>query len=250
MTKSLLLTLTACLFAAQALAESMQGRLEWTRRVELATTVNGVVAEVTARVGQFVPKGEVLAQLETEEYEARALATQAGVERAEAAFEEAQREWERAEELYERTVLSDHELREARIAFAAARADRDQALAERMEAEVELRRTRIIAPFDALVLAVSAVPGQVTINRLRPQGLVTVADGRRMAARLTVAADRLGALAVGKKVPVTVAGRTYQGAITEVGLEPVEPGRYPVVVAFAFGRAALRAGELAEIELP
>ena len=244
-----ILAVFTLLFTAQAFAEPMQGRLEWARRVDLATTVDGIVREVAARPGRFVAEGDVLVRLDAGEYEARVLAAQARVARAQPVFEEAQREWARAEELYERTVLSDYELQQARIAFAAARADRDEALAQRMEAEVHLARTRIVAPFDAMVLAVSAVPGQAVVNRLRPHPLVTVADGRRMAVHLTVPAARIGDLSVGAKVPVTVKEQTYAGTITEIGLEPSSPGDYPVTAAFRFGKTLLRAGGSAWVDL-
>ena len=248
MPRNLTLVILGLLFTAQTMADVFQGRLEWARRVDLATTVDGIVREVLVRPGQVIPQGEVLVRLDTGEYRARALAAEAKVTRARPAFEEAERELERAQALYERTVLSDHDLQKAQITFASARADLDEALAERMEAEVHLERTGITAPFDAIVLAVSAVPGQVVVNRLRPHPLVTVADGRSMSIRLAVPADRIGALSVGRNAYVTVEEITYTGTITEIGLEPSDDETYPVVVEFEFDGAPPQAGRSAWVD--
>lgn len=245
------ITLAAGLgFSGIVHAETAQGRLDWENRVELATTVSGVVKDIKVRVGERVKRGDALVVLDSREFHARLKAAKARVTGAEPAFEEARRESDRALDLYDRTVLSDHELQKAQIGLAQAEAELKRAEAARTLAAIDLERAAVRAPFDALVLAISAVPGQVVLNRLQATPLVTVADGAHMAVRLVVSTQAVGNLAVGQQVSVSVGGTQYAGEITQVAMEPADQGGYPVSVRFATGGDLLRAGGTVSVELP
>ena len=97
-----------------------QATLQWGQRAELGTLVSGVVAEVPVRAGQSVNKGALLVTLDDRGFRARVQGAQAAVTRTGVRFEEAKREQERAIELYDRTVLSEHERQLAEIALAEA----------------------------------------------------------------------------------------------------------------------------------
>ncbi|MGB0712775.1 MAG: efflux RND transporter periplasmic adaptor subunit [Gammaproteobacteria bacterium] len=231
-------------------AETAQGRLDWENRVELATTVSGVVKDIKVRVGERVKRGDALVVLDSREFHARLKAAKGRVTGAKPAFEEAQRESERALDLYDRTVLSDHELQKAQIGLAQAEAELERAEAARTLAGIDLERASVRAPFDALVLHVSAVPGQVVLNRLQATPLVTVADAGHMAVRLVVSTQVVGSLRVGQSVNVSAAGKQYPGEITEVAMESASQGGFPISVRFATGGDLLRAGGTVSVDLP
>ena len=97
--------------------------------------------------------------------------------------DEAVRELERTQELFERTLLSVHDLQLAQIAATGAEADHSSAEAELAEAEIKLEYSRILAPFDARVVSVPAQPGETVVSRLQARPLVVVAPAGRMRAR-------------------------------------------------------------------
>ena len=111
-----------CLAAPALLAADYQGSLDWSARAELGMLVSGVVGKVHVKAGQPVSKGDPLLQLDERDFTYRATSTKAVLERAKSTYEEAQREHERSVELYDRRLLSDHELQLKQIALVAAKA--------------------------------------------------------------------------------------------------------------------------------
>jgi multidrug efflux system membrane fusion protein len=216
-------------------AAELQATLQWGQRAELGTLVSGVVAEVAARPGQRVARGEPLVRLDDRGFRAQVDGARAAVTRAQVRYEEAERERERALELYDRTVLSEHERQLAEIAYQEARADLQAARARLVQAELDLERSRLVAPYDAVVLQVRVGPGQVIVSDLQSEPLVVVAERGRLVARGLAPVADLGALEPGAEVEVEVRGDRYPGRVSHIGLEPAAEaaGRrvYPVEVS-------------------
>ncbi len=145
------------------------------RQLTLGTLVSGIVREVKVQPGQVVEQGDVLLKLDQREFRAQLNRAKALVARANSLFEEAKREEERAEELYDRTLLSDHELQKARIGRLEAESRKYDAGADLVQAKLNLERSAITAPADGRVLEVLAWPGQLLQNSLEIQPLVIFA---------------------------------------------------------------------------
>lgn len=227
------LSLGLCLLAvAMPLpALELDAELAWGRRLELSLPVSGPVAEVAVIPGQRVAAGAPLLALDQRLFRARLEQARAALEQARQDQAEAERELERAQELYDRTVLSDHELTLARIGAAGAAAARQKAAAALTEAELELEYSRLAAPFDGLVLAVFVAPGQAVANRLQPQPLVVFADDRRLRALALVHAEQAAGLHPGAAAQVELGGQWVPGELNLVGREPQTHG-YPLEIGF------------------
>jgi membrane fusion protein, multidrug efflux system len=98
------------------------GRVEASRRVELAFQVPGVLAKLPVKEGQRVAAGDLIAQLRQDEFQARLDTLQAQLDQARAALA-ALRAGERPEEQLRRESL----VRQASARLANARADFDRA---------------------------------------------------------------------------------------------------------------------------
>lgn len=234
-------------------AEDVTASLAWARRVVLSTPVSGNVVEVPVSPGDRVREGEPLVKLDPRPFQARVLEAEAEVARLQPAREEAQRELERAQELYDRTVLSNHELQLARIALAELEAQVQAAQARLTQAQLELEYSTVRAPFDGTVVDCSAQVGQTVVSRLRSVPLVTLVEAARMRARAEVPGHRLADLQPGGELRVRVDGTEYAGRLDRVGLEPAQPGgdRYPIDVVFDVGpETRLRPGTPAAVEIP
>ncbi len=232
-------------------AAGLEGRLQWAGRVELAVPVSGVVRRVPVQPGQTVKRGAVLLELDLRGFRAAREAARARLAGREADLAEARRERERAEELYERTVLSDHELRLARIAHTQAKAAVAEARAALTRAELELEYATLRAPFDAVVLERRAAPGQVVSAALAPPVLLVVAEAGRRAVRVVVdravAATLRPRLGRGGFQVKTAAGR-WPARL--VALEPREEGGAAAVFVAETGDAGPWPGIPAEVILP
>ena len=249
LTAAILLTADAAAWAAE-----VNGRLEWAQRVVLGVPVSGVISEVSVQPGDRVEAGSALLKLDARGFQARVLAAKAKVEGLRPAHDEAQRELERAEELYERMLMSDHELMEAKIAFGRADAEFRRAEAELVDAEMALQYSEIRAPFPAVVLLRHGQVGQTVANQLQSVALLELAEAGRMAAQAQVGYAQVTRLKKGAKVAVSTGGKRYDGVVESLGAEPAAQGKegplYSVRVVFETNGRLLRAGQPAKLDLP
>jgi membrane fusion protein, multidrug efflux system len=118
----------------------VQGQLEPFRRLELRSETGGQVSKILVRKGDAVKRGELLVTLATDDRSARVAQA-----RAELAQQELNRDGVRR--LYDRKMQSESQLKLAEASVAAAEAGLKLA-------QIDLGRTRIVAPFDALIEAV------------------------------------------------------------------------------------------------
>jgi multidrug efflux system membrane fusion protein len=180
-----------------------------------------MVSRVNVLVGQQVARGSTLVELDQREIQARLAWAEAHHEAAKQQQDEARRELDRSLDLYDRTLLSDHERKQAEI--DAAKADALYRMAEAELAHVRLQReySRIKAPFDGVVAGLNAQPGQALVNRLQIYPLVTFVDASRMKAVARVDALTAARLKIGEVVEVGVRSKWLAGEILLVGLEPL-----------------------------
>ncbi|WP_456404933.1 efflux RND transporter periplasmic adaptor subunit [Thiolapillus sp.] len=157
-------------------AEEHTVSLEPGRQLILGTLVSGVVQKVNVQPGQTVRQGEVLLKLDQREFQARLRRAQSRVARANSLFDEALREEERAIELYDRTLLSDHELQKAQIGKLEAESRKHDAAADLVQARLDLERSQVKAPVNGRIVEVQAWPGQPVRNALRIQPLMVLAS--------------------------------------------------------------------------
>jgi multidrug efflux system membrane fusion protein len=178
----------------------------------------------------------VLVRLDQRQFRAELKAARAGVSSHREHRDEARRELERAKELYERAVLSDHQLQTARIAVQQADAQLEHARAALVVAQLHLELSEIRAPFDAVVVSRDAEIGQAIVSQLAVVPLVTVAEFGRMKVRALVSAADLATVTAARAATVTVTGKTWPGIVRHVALEPAAEGAggaYPVEVVIA-----------------
>jgi RND family efflux transporter MFP subunit len=235
----------ALLIAPAAHAAEYEGRLDWARQVPLGTLASGVVAEVTVEAGDRVRRGQLLARLDQRAFIADVGRAQAQVAYLRSAFDEATREQERVQELFDRTLLAEHDLQLAHIARAKAEAGLRGAEAELAQAQLLLDYSAVRAPFDGVVLSREAEPGQVVVTRLASVTMLTLAATGEMVARFELPAAERGTLKAGRKASVRVDGQSYAGR--------VRTGTDPAVAEVAFALpadAALAAGRSVRVVLP
>jgi membrane fusion protein, multidrug efflux system len=246
--KKFFASVALCLAALSASAAEYPAVLAWKQRVILSTPVSGVVTSVPAVAGERVREGQVLVQLDKRPFESALRKAEAQAHKYRLNREEAKRELQRTRELYERTVISVHDLQVEEIAFASADADYASARAELETAQLHLGYATVQAPFAGLVLEVSVAPGETVVNTQQATPMVTLARDRPMTARARVPAEAAGALSPGQSATVKVDGKTYPAKVVQIGAEADASGRYELTVSFDPGDAALRAGLPASID--
>ncbi|MES9881172.1 MAG: efflux RND transporter periplasmic adaptor subunit [Sedimenticola sp.] len=230
-----------------AMADEVAGHLDWLNRVELGTPISGRISRVAVAPGDRVKAGAVLVALDDRRYAAQWVASKAALEAARQDKLEADKELERTLDLFDRTVLSEHDRNLAEIAAAQATADWRQAQADLAAAQSDLDDCRVKAPFSGIVVKVAAISGMTTINQLQLQPLVVLADDSAFLAHGRVSAGQAAILTAGRALEVAANDTQYVGKVQHVGLEPAsrsgEVWYMLTVQVERSGTSNLRAGE-------
>lgn len=202
-------------------ALQLKGWLEWLHRVEMRVTENGVVEDVTVNAGQHVKKGDLLLRMDQREAKADLLKAEATLARAAIATAKAQRELDRTQELFDRGLIAQEELKDAELGLAAAQADEESAKAAQAFAHVALERTELRAPFDGIIVSRNVWKGDVIYKTLQQEPLLVIAPDDVMIARALVTADVLRRYRPGQGAQVGILGRVRDARIHSYGVEPV-----------------------------
>ena len=155
-----------------------QGVVEPLTASELITQVNGRVAWVSPNfnAGGFFKQGEPLVKLESEDYEARVGLAEAREVRALAEFEHATFELKRMRALVKDQLVSqamlENAVRQMRLTEAALK----EAQINLDQAERDLDRTELRAPFDAIVRSKAVDLGEF-VSMGKPLAQLFAADG-------------------------------------------------------------------------
>lgn len=248
-----LLVLFFMLYSSLSWSQDYDATLLWAQKTSLGTVVSGVVDKVYVNVGDKVKKGSKLAQLDISVFKGRVVEFRAKLMGAREEFKEAERERDRALELYDRTVLSEHDLQVAKNNYVTAKAEYEKVRANLIEKEFDLKYSVVRAPFDAIILTRHAQPGQVIITRFKQKPVVIVAAADRMLARFLVTEDNLKKMTKGKTAVVSVDDMTINGKIRAIALE-LTTGQnglkgYYVDVEFKVGEAVFRSGQTAKVNI-
>ena len=127
----------------------------------LGFRVGGKIVRRQAELGQRVKAGEVLAQLDPQDYQLAAQAARAQVTAARTNRDLAAADFKRFKDLREQNFISSAELERRDATLKAAQAQLDQAQAQGSAQGNQAAYTTLVADVSGVVTAVEAEPGQV-----------------------------------------------------------------------------------------
>ncbi|MFT5510427.1 MAG: RND family efflux transporter MFP subunit [Hyphomicrobiaceae bacterium] len=154
--------------------QAVIGRLVATRRSDIATRIAGIVGQVNFKVGDRVAREHMLVTLDASQKDIEKRANQAAIAAAEAGLSVARAKLKLAELAFRRqsdlkssTAFSRSRFDDAKQTVAQLHSELGQADAQLQMAKVgldradyELKHMVIVAPFDGIVIARQAQPGQ------------------------------------------------------------------------------------------
>ncbi|WBY01619.1 efflux RND transporter periplasmic adaptor subunit [Ramlibacter tataouinensis] len=200
-----------------ALASSHEYAGEVRPRVEsrLGFRVAGKIVQRHAELGQRVRSGQVLAQLDAQDYRLAADAARAQVAAAATQRDLAAADFKRFAALKDQNFISGAELQRREASLKAAQAQLDQAQAQLAGQANQAGYTRLSADADGVITGIEAEPGQV-VNAGSP--VVRIArDGPRDVV-FSVPEDKVARTRPGSPVAVRLwaGGEVVQGEVREV----------------------------------
>jgi membrane fusion protein, multidrug efflux system len=187
-------------------------------RVEsrLGFRVAGKITQRQAEVGQRVKVGQVLAQIDPQDYQLAVAAGRAQVSAVQTQRDQAAADLKRFAELKEQNFISSAELERRDTALKAAQAQLDQAQAQLGNVGNQAAYTRLLSTLSGVVTAVEAEAGQVVAAGAP---VVRVAQDGPRDIVIHVPEDRREALAVNAEVRIQPWGANdsaYTARVREV----------------------------------
>ena len=187
-------------------------------RVEsrLSFRVGGKILVRQAEAGQRVQAGQVLAEVDVQDYALAAQAAQAQVIGARSQRDLAAADFKRYEALLAQNFISAAELERRAATLKAAQATLDQALAQAQAQSNQASYAKLMASSSGVITGVEAEPGQVVSAG---QPVVRFAQDGPRDAVFAVPEHVVGRLKLGQKMTATVSNgnQTVQGQVREIG---------------------------------
>jgi HlyD family secretion protein len=206
-------------------AVTATGTVNAVTTVLVGTQVSGTIKNIYADFNSPVKKGQLIAQIDPEMLEAQAAQAKANVEKADAAFRDAERTLKRNRELFSRNLIPRSDLDTAETNFDGSRAQLEQAKAALKVADTNLRYTRIISPVDGVVISRNVDVGQTVAASFQTPTLFTIAqDLTKMQIDTNVAEADIGSVKVGQEAEFTVDAypdSTFKGRAWQIRRAPI-----------------------------
>ncbi len=207
-------------------------------RVEsrLGFRVAGKLSQRAVQLGEHVKAGQLLAQLDAQDYRLAADAARAQLAVAASNRDQAAADFKRFKELKDQNFISGAEFERRTTALKAAQAQVDQAQAQLASQGNQADYTRLAADVSGVVTAVEAEQGQVLSAGMT---VVRIAQDGPRDVVFSVPEDKVAAIKVGSAVAVRVwAGSTnWQGLVREVAAS-ADPVTRTFAVKVALGADA------------
>ena len=206
--------------------------------VQVGAQVSGRIQQLFVDFNSTVKKGDVIAKLDPQLFQAAVEQARANFAAARGNFvktqvlaAEAQRQFARASDLYSRKLVAQADLETAqsnadstKAAIAAASGTVDQARAALNQAQVNFAYTTVRSPIDGMVISRNIDVGQTVAASLQAPTLFVIAeDLRKMQVDTSVAEADIGKLKPGMTTMFTVdayPSKRFRGSVRQIRNSP------------------------------
>lgn len=217
------------------------GQAEAVNRASVLSRVDGIIEDIRVGENSSVREGGLLLQFDTTEYALAVARARADLVNAEARYQEM---------TFGDDEITDPQARQERDRLARARSGLAQAAVALREAEINLERTSVRAPFPGRVADLMVVEGQQAGPGTE---LLTVVDLDPIKVEVQVLEAGIGYLREGRRATVTFAafsGETFSGRISTIN-PVVDPDTRTarVTVLLSNPRGRIKPGMYARVSL-
>lgn len=159
------------------LSVESQGKVQAAQTASLSAAVAGPVAWISPALeaGGYIQQGETLLRLETSDFETALARSRAALQQAQAEADHAGNELSRLEGLAQQRLVSDSQLQDAKRTASVNASRLIEAQASYNQADLDLERAEIKAPFNAIVGTKEVELGQY-VNRAQSVAVLYGAD--------------------------------------------------------------------------
>lgn len=234
-------------------AASYEASIDFAPRFELSIPVSGVIKKVNVARGQIVIKDDVLLSLDPVPLKAETDIAQSRVTALQTLSTTSQRDLKHQQALFDRTVLSLVELQDAELREKRDRAQLDAARAQLIRAAYAFENSRLLAPFDALVLSVHVNQEQFVNNSVHSTTLITLVRSGQYQVKFHAPIEMLNKMKIDQAVSITSQGKEYAGKISSIDYQSlvntVADKKFAVTATFSAQDSTMPVGNTANVHI-
>jgi HlyD family secretion protein len=204
------------------------GQVEPAVEVKVSANVSGKIVSLTVKEGDPVKKGQLLVELERNQYEAALKRANSALLAAIANEKKAASDLERSKKLHAQGLISDAEYESALASFDAQLGNREQMEASKDEAADQLSKTRLFATMDGVVTKLNKEQGEIAIGATFSEDVILiVSDLSVMESVIEVDENEVVGISIGDTAAVELDAfpdTTFKGVVTEIANSAITKG--------------------------
>jgi HlyD family secretion protein len=230
-------------------------RLKSGASVRVGSQVSGIVRKLNVTVGTLIHRGEVIAEIDPRQLQARVDQEEALVGVAQVALDKAERDQSRVQGLRASGALPAQQIEDLGWQVKGARALLQRALSDLNAAKIELAYTAIRAPITGTVAAVSTQEGETVAAAFAAPTFITVVDTESLELVAMVDETDIANVRSGDRVTFSVQaypGRSFTAVVQRIDPTPLVISgvvNYPVVGQIGANKKMLRPDMTATISI-
>ncbi|MCI0484361.1 MAG: efflux RND transporter periplasmic adaptor subunit [candidate division NC10 bacterium] len=235
---------------------SASGTLNAVITVQVGSQVSGRIKNLYADFNSRVVKGQLIARIDPDTFEAKVNQAKADVDNARVAVKDAKIKRDSRAALFQEGGIAQEERDSAQASYDSAAAKLEASLAALRAAQVDLDRTHIYAPVNGVVIARNVDVGQTVAASLQAPTLFLIAeDLHEMQVDTNVDEADISRIQVGQQTTFTVdafPGEEFKGQVVQIRQAPIVQQNvvtYIVVVAVVNPDLKLKPGLTANVRV-
>jgi membrane fusion protein (multidrug efflux system) len=185
------------------------------QEVDIVARVSGLLVKENFKEGSFIQKGQLLYEIEKDEYKADLDAAEAAHLKAKANHKKASKDWERVSYLFKNKAVSEQDRDDALFAYENAEAELKRSEADLKNAQIQYDYTSIKAPISGIVGISSSDEGNYIDAQNSVLTSITTLD--TVYAEFSLASSDIAKYAsqikLGSDISVKIADKIHKGKI-------------------------------------
>lgn len=199
---------------------SGSGKVQPEVDVRISARISAEIIKLPVKEGDIVKKGQLLAELDRQRYEAAVQQYRSSLKSSEASRIKSESDFRRIKDLYDKNLNSQAELDAARAQLLLAEANVEQAQAALSQAEDDLNKTILRTPIDGIVTQLNKEEGEIALgSQFQAEVIMTVADLNRMEVVAEIDENDVVLVDYGDQVKIEVDAipdTHFVGTVTEI----------------------------------
>ncbi len=214
---------------------------------KLSFKVGGTIKKINVKVGDFVNKGGLIAEIDDMDYKIKVKETEAGLKQVESQVLNAKNNYARVKTLYETNSISKSELDGARAQYESAIANVEGMRSTLEYTRLQLSYTRLIAPESGSIAVCNSENNE---NVQVGQTIAILIVGSDMEIELGIPENVINRIKAGMNVSITFPSlnNTFNGVVSEVSPSiDVNSSTYPVSIKILNPTIDVKSGMAANV---